>query len=44
METVSQVLNLRMGACLECHRGERNYSTMEPPYPTAPVTCGTCHR
>ncbi len=44
MDVVRQATSMRMGACLECHRGERIYTTMEEPYPTAPVSCGTCHR
>jgi hypothetical protein len=54
MEVVEQVMNLRMGACLECHRGERTWSTPIPEprdymyeavsgHPTGPTSCGVCH-
>jgi hypothetical protein len=55
METVEQVMNLRMGSCLECHRGEREWMTPMPErrddmvevksgHPTGPTTCNACHR
>lgn len=44
MDVIRQHMSLRMGTCLECHRGERVYTTMAEPYPEAPVSCGTCHR
>jgi len=55
MEVVEQVMNLRMGSCLECHRGEREWATPVPEtredmvqvasgLPTGPTTCNACHR
>jgi hypothetical protein len=55
MEIVEQVLNMRMGACLQCHRGQREWSTPVPPpregmvaaaagHPTGPTNCNACHR
>jgi hypothetical protein len=55
MEIVSQEMNLRMGACLQCHRGEREWSTPVPArredmvpaasgHPTGPTYCNACHR
>jgi hypothetical protein len=55
MDVVSQVTSLRMGACLQCHRGERRWSTPIPAsrpdmvqvasgQPTGPTSCNACHR
>lgn len=55
MDVVQQVLNMRMGACLECHRGQRQWSTPVPKarpdmvqvasgHPTGPTSCNACHR
>ncbi len=55
MDLLRQDMNLRMGACLKCHRGERDWRTQVPParsymvqvpngHPTGPTSCTACHR
>jgi len=44
MEVVSRVMNMRMGKCLECHRGERTYFHGEKPEAAGPTHCWACHR
>ena len=44
MEVVSRVMNMRMGKCLECHRGEKTYYYGERPDALGPTHCWACHR
>ena len=44
MEVVSRKMNMRMGKCLECHRGERTYLHGPPPEDQGPTNCWACHR
>lgn len=44
MEKVQRVLNMRMGKCLECHRGERTYFFGQKPTVQGPTNCWACHR
>lgn len=44
MDRVSRVMNMRMGKCLECHRGERTYVYAQPKVSRGPENCNACHR
>lgn len=44
MEVVSRVLNMRMGKCLECHRGEKTYFHGPVPELRGSTNCWACHR
>jgi len=44
MEKVKQVMSLRMGACLSCHRGERQLQFSTPLHLKGPTHCWACHR
>jgi hypothetical protein len=44
MEVVSRQMNMRMGKCLECHRGERTYFYGEKPDKLGSTNCWACHR
>jgi hypothetical protein len=44
MEKVSREMNMRMGKCLECHRGERSYYYGPKPDALGPTNCWACHR
>jgi Cytochrome c7 and related cytochrome c/Class III cytochrome C family len=46
MEKITQVMSMRMGACLDCHRGEHNPITIDPPEleRAGPEDCAACHR
>jgi hypothetical protein len=44
MEVVERVMNMRMGKCLECHRGERTYFYGPKPEALGSTNCWACHR
>jgi c(7)-type cytochrome triheme protein len=44
MDKVRRVMNMRMGQCLACHRGEHAYLVAQPSVRRAPEECSTCHR
>ena len=44
MEVVSRELNMRMGTCLNCHRGDRTYYYGPTPEQSGPSNCWACHR
>jgi hypothetical protein len=44
MEVLTRVMNMRMGKCLQCHRGERNYLYGGAPEKKGSTNCAACHR
>lgn len=44
MVVLERTMNMRMGQCLECHRGERTYTRGPRPQALGPTDCWACHR
>lgn len=44
METLSRAMNMRMGACLECHRNPKGALPAGSPVLRGPEYCAACHR
>jgi len=44
MERVSRVMNMRMGACLACHRNPAAALPPDSPVKRGPENCSACHR
>jgi len=44
MEVLERAMNMRMGKCLECHRGEKTYVVGPKPAVEGPTNCWACHR
>jgi hypothetical protein len=44
MEVMGRVMNMRMGACLECHRNPAAALPQDSPIRRGPENCYACHR
>ena len=44
MDVLTRVMDLRMGACLECHRDPAPYLPPSSPIKKGPTDCTACHR
>jgi hypothetical protein len=44
MDVVARVMDLRMGACLDCHRNPAPYLPPDSPIKKGPTDCTACHR
>lgn len=44
MELLTRAMNMRMGACLECHRNPKGALPKDSPIKNGPENCYACHR